>query len=147
MSKFLVLHLGIFLANMAYVDGFLATICKPRFLPLKLSISQRVRPIYGVTMTLSQNPVDETTPLEHRGVPTEHQGLHSALYADGDDHGATDQSTTDLVLIDVSLPVSKFLDLSKGKKAAGVFSISGSDGLVKFVGFSRNLHTSLSGSA
>jgi hypothetical protein len=98
-----------------------------------------------VKMTLSPSPIDESTPVEHRGVPAEHQGLHTALYGDGDDHGVSDQTSNELFMSDVSLSVAKFLELSKGKKAAGVFSIADRDGNVKFISFTRSLHASLSG--
>jgi hypothetical protein len=103
------------------------------------------KPLGFVKMALSPNTVDESTPVEHRGVPAEHQGLHTALYGDGDDHGVSDQTSNEIFMSDVSMPVSKFLELSKGKKAAGVFSITGRDGNVKFISFTRSLYTSLSG--
>jgi hypothetical protein len=148
MSKFgSVLYLVILLIVMVAVDCFIPAVCKINTVYSNALISRISRPGYATRMTLSQKSVDDTTPLEHRGVPTEHQGLHSALYSDGDDHGASDQSTGgDLVLTDVTMSVAKFLDLSKGKKAAGVFSISGNDQVAKFIGFSRNLHASISGS-
>ena len=33
--------------------------------------------------------VQEEMPLEHRGVPQAHAGLHGTLYGDGEDHGAS----------------------------------------------------------
>jgi hypothetical protein len=103
------------------------------------------KPLGMVKMTLSPNQVDESTPVEHRGVPAEHQGLHTALYGDGDDHGVSDEKNNELFMSDESMPVAKFLELSKGKKAAGVFSIADRDGNVKFISFTRSLYTSLSG--
>ena len=125
------------------IEGFVGGYSKIR-LPLS-STTRAFSPRYSIKMTLSQQAVDESIPVEHRGVPAEHQGLHSTLYADGDDHGASEQATYELVLSDVSLPIEKFIELSKGKKAAGVFSISGPDGTTKFISFSRNLHLSVSG--
>jgi hypothetical protein len=83
--------------------------------------------------------------LEHRGVPAEHQGLHSALYGDGDDHGVSDDQSNELVQNDVTSPAETFLEMSKGKKVAGVFAILNPSETTTFIGFSRSLHTSISG--
>jgi hypothetical protein len=85
--------------------------------------------------------------LEHRGVPAEHQGLHSALYGDGDDHGVSDNQSNELVQNDVTLPAESFIEMSKGKKVAGVFAILDPSEITTFIGFSRSLHTSISGPA
>jgi hypothetical protein len=83
--------------------------------------------------------------LEHRGVPAEHQGLHSALYGDGDDHGVSDSQSNELVQNDVTSLAETFIEISKGKKVAGVFAILDPSETVTFIGFSRSLHTSISG--
>jgi hypothetical protein len=89
--------------------------------------------------------VDESVALEHRGVPLEHQGLHNALYGDGDDHGVSETLSDEFVMNDVTVDIDSLLTSTKDKKASGVFSIIDSHGEIVFVGMSRNLYISISG--
>ena len=89
--------------------------------------------------------VDENVALEHRGVPSEHQGLHSALYGDGDDHGVSENSSADFVMNDVQVAVETFLKKSEDKKVSGVFAIIDANGSTIFIGLSRDLYASISG--
>jgi hypothetical protein len=95
---------------------------------------------------MSQNAMEENISIEHREVPSGHQSLHDALYGDGDDHGAAEQDVLeDFALSDVSISVTKFLELASGKRLAGVFSISGPDDRICFISYSRNLFQTISG--
>ena len=108
----------------------------------RTSVQRYCRLQAEVRSTSTQN---DDVALEHRGVPSEHQGLHSALYGDGDDHGVSEKTSAEFVSNNVLFPADTFLDFSKGKKTGGVFAVLDVSGTTTFVGFSRNLYTSISG--
>jgi hypothetical protein len=84
-------------------------------------------------------------PLEHQNVPTEHQGLHEFLYSAADEHGATTtQAQLDLDS-DSVLPLTEWQALAVNARLAGVYAVLDATQQHQYIGYSRNVFTSLKG--
>jgi hypothetical protein len=90
----------------------------------------------------------ENTPdkaIEHQNVPTNHQGLHDFLYSAADEHGAvTTQVELDLDGNRV-LPLTEWQTLTENARVAGVYAVLDSTRQHQYIGYSRNVFTSLKG--
>jgi hypothetical protein len=90
----------------------------------------------------------ENTPdlaIEHQNVPTNHQGLHDFLYSAADEHDAvTIQPQLNLDL-DLVLSLTEWQALAENARVAGVYAVLNNDNQTQFVGYSRNVLTSLKG--
>ena len=90
----------------------------------------------------------ENTPdlaIEHQNVPTNHQGLHDFLYSAADEHDTvTIQPQLNLDL-DRIFSLSEWQALAENARVAGVYAVLNSDNQTQFVGYSRNVLTSLKG--
>jgi hypothetical protein len=90
----------------------------------------------------------ENTPdlaIEHQNVPTNHQGLHDFLYSAADEHGAeTIQPQLNLDSERI-LPLSDWQALAENARVAGVYAVLDTHNQTQFVGYSRNVLTSLKG--
>jgi hypothetical protein len=92
-------------------------------------------------------------PIEHQNVPTNHQGLHDFLYSAADEHGiATSQPHLNLdsdslpeTLRDRILPLTDWQSLAENVRVAGVYAVLSTDNQTQYVGYSRNVLTSLKG--
>jgi hypothetical protein len=91
----------------------------------------------------------ENTPdlaIEHQNVPTNHQGLHDFLYSAADEHGVeTAQSPLSVDGGDCILPLSEWQSLAENTRVAGVYAVLNSMTKTQYVGYSRNVLTSLKG--
>jgi hypothetical protein len=84
-------------------------------------------------------------PLEHQNVPTEHQGLHEFLYSAADEHGATTtQAQLDLDS-DSIFPLTEWQGLAANARVAGVYAVLDATKQHQYVGYSRNVSTSIKG--
>jgi hypothetical protein len=91
--------------------------------------------------------------IEHQNVPTNHQGLHDFLYSAADEHGAETiqpQLNLDLdslpeTLRERILPLTDWQALAENVRVAGVYAVLDTDSQTQFVGYSRNVLTSLKG--
>ena len=90
----------------------------------------------------------ENTPdlsIEHQNVPTNHQGLHDFLYSAADEHAvATSQPQLDLDSNSV-LTLTDWQALAENARVAGVYAVLNSTNQTQYVGYSRNVLTSLKG--
>ena len=91
--------------------------------------------------------------IEHQNVPINHQGLHDFLYSAADEHGAETiqpQLNLDLdslpeTLRERILPLTDWQALAENARVAGVYAVLDNDNQTQFVGYSRNVLTSLKG--
>ncbi len=84
-------------------------------------------------------------PIEHQNVPTEHQGLHEFLYSAADEHGiATPQTALDLDR-DCLISLAQWQSMSANARIAGVYAVLDIDKQTQYVGYSRNVSTSIEG--
>ena len=84
-------------------------------------------------------------PIEHQNVPTNHQGLHDFLYSAADEHAvATSQPQLDLDRNSV-LTLTDWQALAENARVAGVYAVIDSANRTQYVGYSRNVLTSLKG--
>ena len=90
----------------------------------------------------------ENTPdlsIEHQNVPTNHQGLHDFLYSAADEHAvATSQPQLNLDSNSV-LTLTDWQSLAENARIAGVYAVLDSANRTQYVGYSRNVLTSLRG--
>ena len=90
----------------------------------------------------------ENTPdlsIEHQNVPTNHQGLHDFLYSAADEHAvATSQPQLNLDSNSV-LTLTDWQSLAENARVAGVYAVLNSTNQTQYVGYSRNVLTSLKG--
>jgi hypothetical protein len=84
-------------------------------------------------------------PLEHQNVPTNHQGLHDFLYSAADEHAVTTAQAQIAVDSDVVLPLSEWQALAENARVAGVYAVLDSANRTQYIGYSRNVLTSLKG--
>jgi hypothetical protein len=85
-------------------------------------------------------------PIEHQNVPTNHQGLHDFLYSAADEHGVeTAQSPLNVDGGDCILPLTDWQLLPENTRVAGVYAVLDSMTKTQYVGYSRNVLTSLKG--
>ncbi len=84
-------------------------------------------------------------PIEHQNVPTNHQGLHDFLYSAADEHAVvTSQPQLDLDSNSV-LTLTDWQALAENARVAGVYAVLNSTNQTQYVGYSRNVLTSLKG--
>jgi hypothetical protein len=84
-------------------------------------------------------------PIEHQNVPTNHQGLHDFLYSAADEHAvATSQPQLNLDSSSV-LTLTDWQALAENARVAGVYAVLDSANQTQYVGYSRNVLTSLKG--
>ncbi|WP_373545004.1 GIY-YIG nuclease family protein [Chamaesiphon sp.] len=90
----------------------------------------------------------ENTPdlsIEHQNVPANHQGLHDFLYSAADEHAvATSQPQLNLDSNSV-LTLTDWQALAENARVAGVYAVLNSANQTQYVGYSRNVLTSLRG--
>jgi putative sterol carrier protein len=84
-------------------------------------------------------------PLEDRNVPVAHQGLHEFLYSAADEHGTTSASPQLELAGDEIFPVAAWQSLAENVRVAGVYAVLDSAERTQYVGYSRNVLTSLKG--
>lgn len=91
----------------------------------------------------------ENTPdlaIEHQNVPTNHQGLHDFLYSDADEHAVTTtQPQLNLDSSDCIFPLADWQSLAENARVAGVYAVLDSMHKTQYVGYSRNVLTSIKG--
>jgi hypothetical protein len=96
-----------------------------------------------VELTIVENQPDLA--IEHQNVPTNHQGLHDFLYSAADEHGvATIQPQLNLDS-DSILALADWQALAENARVAGVYAVLDSANTTQYVGYSRNVLTSLKG--
>jgi hypothetical protein len=93
-------------------------------------------------LTIVANNPD--SPIEHQNVPTEHQGLHEFLYSAADEHGVTTQTQLDLDS-DSIFPLTEWQGLAANARVAGVYAVLDATKQHQYVGYSRNVSTSIKG--
>ncbi|WP_373540753.1 GIY-YIG nuclease family protein [Chamaesiphon sp.] len=84
-------------------------------------------------------------PIEHQNVPTNHQGLHDFLYSAADEHGATAQQPQLDLDSNSILTLTDWQALAENARVAGVYAVLDSADRTQYVGYSRNVLTSLKG--
>jgi hypothetical protein len=89
--------------------------------------------------------VEKDLPIEHQNVPTAHQGLHEFLYSAADEHGTAATAVT--LDLDGSrvLPLPEWQTLAENAKVAGVYAVLDAAQKPQYIGYSRNVFTSLKG--
>jgi hypothetical protein len=90
----------------------------------------------------------ENTPdlqIEHQNVPANHQGLHDFLYSAADEHAVTIAQPQLTVDSDVVLPLSEWQALAENARVAGVYAVVDNANRTQYIGYSRNVLTSLKG--
>jgi hypothetical protein len=83
--------------------------------------------------------------IEHQNVPAQHQGLHDFLYSAADEHGVTAAPAQIDVDSDRILAISEWQAIAENARVAGVYAVLDSADLTQYVGYSRNVLTSLKG--
>jgi hypothetical protein len=89
-----------------------------------------------------ENP--PATAIEHQNVPVAHQGLHDFLYSTADEHEVV-SAPVPLDLADRVLSLTEWQDSIDNARVAGVYAVLDTDRQHQFVGYSRNVSTSLKG--
>jgi hypothetical protein len=91
--------------------------------------------------------VENTTdlPIEHQNVPTNHQGLHDFLYSAADEHAATTAAPQLNLDSDRILTVTEWQALAKNVRVAGVYAVLDVSHRTQYIGYSRNVLTSIEG--
>lgn len=84
-------------------------------------------------------------PIEHQHVPTAHQGLHEFLYSAADEHGTATASPQLELAGDEIFPVTQWQALAENVRVAGVYAVIDSSDRTQYIGYSRNVLTSLKG--
>ncbi len=87
----------------------------------------------------------DSVEIEHQNVPTNHQGLHDFLYSAADEHGAA--PTQVRVDFDSSsiIPLTEWQSLIENDRIAGVYAVLDVSKQHQYIGYSRNVLTSLKG--
>jgi hypothetical protein len=92
------------------------------------------------------NPTDlPNLPIEHQHVPIEHQGLHDFLYGAADEHAVTTAQAELNVDGDRILTLTEWQALAENARVAGVYAVFDTFRQTQYVGYSRNVLTSLKG--
>jgi hypothetical protein len=95
-------------------------------------------------LTIVENTPDLA--IEHQNVPTNHQGLHDFLYSAADEHAvATTQPQLNLDSSDCIFPLADWQSLAENARVAGVYAVLDHTNQTQYVGYSRNVLTSLKG--
>jgi hypothetical protein len=84
-------------------------------------------------------------PIEHQNVPTNHQGLHDFLYSAADEHAVTTVQPQLNLDSDRILTLTEWQSLAENARVAGVYAVLDSANRTQYVGYSRNVLTSLKG--
>ncbi len=84
-------------------------------------------------------------PIEHQHVPAAHQGLHEFLYSAADEHSTTAASSQVDLDGDLILPVAEWQAIAENARVAGVYAVLDAANRTQYVGYSRNVSTSLKG--
>jgi hypothetical protein len=84
-------------------------------------------------------------PIEHQNVPTNHQGLHDFLYSAADEHAVTTAQPQLNIDSNSILTVTEWQSLAENARVAGVYAVLDSGNRTQYVGYSRNVLTSLKG--
>ena len=90
----------------------------------------------------------ENTPdlqIEHQNVPENHQGLHDFLYGAADEHEVTTAQPQLDLDGDCLLPLVEWQSLTENARVAGVYAVLDTANQTQYVGYSRNVLTSLKG--
>ena len=90
----------------------------------------------------------ENTPdlqIEHQNVPASHQGLHDFLYGAPDEHAVTIVTPQLDLDGDRLLPLADWQVLAENARVAGVYAVVDTASCTQYVGYSRNVLTSLKG--
>jgi hypothetical protein len=90
----------------------------------------------------------ENTPdlqIEHQNVPANHQGLHDFLYSAADEHAVTTAQPQIDLDRDRIFPLADWQALAENARVAGVYAVLDSADRTQYVGYSRNVLTSLKG--
>ncbi len=83
--------------------------------------------------------------IEHQNVPANHQGLHDFLYSAADEH-AVENIPSQLDLgSDRVLRITDWQALAENARVAGVYAVLDSANQTQYIGYSRNVLTSLKG--
>jgi hypothetical protein len=89
--------------------------------------------------------VEKNLPIEHQNVPTAHQGLHEFLYSAADEHGTAAIAVTLDLDGERVLPLAEWQALAENAKVAGVYAVLDAAQQTQYIGYSRNVFTSLKG--
>ena len=84
-------------------------------------------------------------PIEHQNVPTNHQGLHDFLYSAADEHEVVKTQTQLDVNSNSILPLTEWQALAENSRVAGVYAVFDGTKQTQYIGYSRNVFTSLKG--
>jgi predicted GIY-YIG superfamily endonuclease len=84
-------------------------------------------------------------PIEHQNVPTNHQGLHDFLYSAADEHAVMNTPAPLNLDSDRILTVTQWQSLAENARVAGVYAVLDTTNRTQYVGYSRNVLTSLKG--
>jgi hypothetical protein len=90
----------------------------------------------------------ENTPdlqIEHQNVPANHQGLHDFLYSATDEHAVTTTQPQLNLASDRIVPLADWQVLAENARVAGVYAVLDNASRTQYVGYSRNVLTSLKG--
>jgi hypothetical protein len=82
--------------------------------------------------------------IEHQNIPTNHQGLHDFLYSAADEHAVVAQAQIELDR-DAILPAIEWRALAENARVAGVYAVLNTQKQTQYIGYSRNISTSLKG--
>jgi hypothetical protein len=84
--------------------------------------------------------------IEHQNVPTNHQGLHDFLYSAADEHGVSTTAQPQLNLDgDQIFVLTDWQALADNARIAGVYAVLDHEHQYQYIGYSRNVMTSLKG--
>jgi hypothetical protein len=94
-------------------------------------------------LTIVENRPD--LQIEHQNVPANHQGLHDFLYSAADEHAVTTAQPQLNLDNDRILPLAEWQVLAENARVAGVYAVLDSADRTQYVGYSRNVLTSIKG--
>jgi hypothetical protein len=84
--------------------------------------------------------------IEHQNVPANHQGLHDFLYSAADEHGVVTAAQPQLNLDrDQIFALTEWQALAENARIAGVYAVLDANNQYQYIGYSRNVLTSLKG--
>jgi hypothetical protein len=84
-------------------------------------------------------------PIEHQNVPTNHQGLHDFLYSAADEHAVSTAKSLVSIDSDTVFTLVDWQALAANDRVAGVYTVIDIHHQVQYIGYSRNVLTSLKG--
>jgi hypothetical protein len=96
-----------------------------------------------VELTIVEHTPD--LPIEHQNVPAQHQGLHDFLYSAADEHAVTSAPAELDIDSDKILTLAQWQSIAENARVAGVYAVLDSADRTQYVGYSRNVLTSLKG--